>query len=178
MTGRPPYLFTQFNVLSFYPNTSGNAVILSRVLNALVYTINEYHHLPKHILIMLDKDLITNAKMFDYGAVQAFKNLIKWLVKEFNMIINTRKEDLRNKKPGAITSYAEPRLIWVKMLPRPIIESQCACATYSLCRKFNDALEEVIRDDRHSHVLLLQVQANQGNFDCDGDLTLLGRIEY
>ena len=173
-----PYLFTQFNVDSFYPNPLCNTLILARVLNALACALKESHHLPKYVIIILDKNLVHSAGVFDYGAENTFLQLITWLLKEFNLMINTRCEDLRSKKPGAIANFGEPKLVWIKMLNRPIITTMKGKEIFSLVRKFNHAMETAVADDRLSHIIKIMVPPNDTYFDQSGDLTAAGRIEF
>ena len=44
--------------------------------------------------------------------------------------------------------------------------------------KFNTVLEDVVADDRHSHVMKVEVQQTGTNFDRCGNLTPMGKIEF
>ena len=50
---------------------------------------------------------------------------------------------------------------------------------FALTRKFNNILEDVVANDRRSHVLRVPVEADNANFDRSGSFTAEGRvIEY
>ena len=49
---------------------------------------------------------------------------------------------------------------------------------YSLTHKFNDNLESVLADDRHSHILKVQVPMDADLFDNWGRLNANGRVTY
>ena len=51
------------------------------------------------------------------------------------------------------------------MVKCPIIRHDKLAAVYSLTRKFNDNLESVLADDRHLHILKVQVPMDADPFD-------------
>ena len=57
-------------------------------------------------------------------------------------------------------------------------EQSLAKRIFSLSRKFNRILEEMISNDKHSHYLEVEVPADQSNFDHTGNLTQNGKIKY
>ena len=62
------------------------------------------------------------------------------------------------------------------MLRRPDHSSEKRI--FSLTRKFNNILEEVVAGDPHSHILKVQVDDHNANFDRAGNLSAFGRIKY
>lgn len=66
--------------------------------------------------------------------------------------------------------------MWVTMLKRPDF-SMNRCI-FSLARKFNSILEDVIVGDKRSHILKIRVDHNLVNFDSDGYLMPSGKLEY
>ena len=172
-----PYLFQYYNLDVLYlKSTSEEHSYLAKVANALIHKLNEKAHLPHYIVIILDKDLIVNAKVFDFGARDVFEQTIRWLLNNVAGSINVHKHDLRKKHPGAVSASSEPRFVWVKALPRP--EVLLAKSTYSLICKFNAALEDVLVQNRHSHIMKIDVPLNNQNFDRCGSITPLGLIHF
>ena len=62
-----PYLFENYNVVPIHPDTWSQVLILTRVINALISGLNENDYLPRYIMIVLDKHLVANAGVFDFG---------------------------------------------------------------------------------------------------------------
>ena len=91
----------------------------TRIYNTIVEAMNNYERLPKYILILLDKDLIESLKTCDYGAKITMEGAVIWLIERLDKTLYWRKEDIRNKKPGALTGPGEPRLIFVAIVDRP-----------------------------------------------------------
>ena len=151
--------------------------MLARIYNSLIKAINsdKNHHLARYILIFLDADLIMNANIFDYGVSRTLEDTLKWLLINVNRVIDLGKDDLIGKRPGSVSSSLEPRLIWVSMIPRPESANH---HVFTLTRKFNTILEEVITGDRHSHILCPVVERDAHHFDRLGSLTSIGESAY
>ena len=173
-----PYLFENYNIEAFCtPKQSNNRSVLSKILNALVKAINDspQGHLPKYIMMILDLDIIINAQVYDYRVTKTVEDLCKWLLINTNSAVETRKSDLLSKRQGAISSTSEPRIVWTLMSKRlECIDRK----VFALTRKFNNILEGVVANDHRSHVLRVQIEANNMNFDRSGGFTAEGRIEY
>ena len=89
----PPYLFDYYNIEALYPPRHSDVKsFLARVLNAFIDTLNEEHNmvLPRYLIIMLDKDLIVEMKLFDYGVTRTLEDLLKWLLINVNNSIEVR----------------------------------------------------------------------------------------
>ena len=173
------YLHLYYNVhMLLLPQLSNMRSYLARVYNELIKTLNDKsfeYHLPRYLIILLDRDLISKARVFDYGVTKTLEDIIKWLLININRAIELRKEDMYGKCPGSLTQSSELRLIWIMMLCRP--EGSFDRKVNSLTTKFNSILEEVVAGDRRSHILLVQVDS-QAAFDCVGNLTQMGIYEY
>ena len=150
--------------------------MMARIFNALVNRMNTDWYLPKYLIIVLDQDLITEAAVFDYGVTHTLEDIMKWLLINFNLVIETRKQDLMTRRPGALASLAEPRLIWVTMLMQP--DYSMNKQVNSPARKFNDILKEVVAGYRRSHILKIRVEHSNTNFDHLGFMSQVGRHEY
>ena len=147
-------MYNNYNVAglvsTFHSNTRS---FLARVLNNLVADMNDKqynYHLPRYVLIVLDKDLVQNIGTYDFGVSRIIEDMVKWLLININLVIEVRKEDVIKKRARALSSSLEPHLIWVQMVKRPVIQGN---PTYALVRKFNTILEETIAGDRRSYIL-------------------------
>ena len=172
-----PYLFAYYNLDHLYSNQmSDNRSLLARIINALIDKLNEHSHLPRYIVILIDKDLILNAQVFDFGVCDTFEHTTRWLLNNIVCVIEQRKIDLHNKRPGSVVAGSEPRFIWVKAVVRP--EIMLGKSTYSLVGKFNMTLEDIVASNRHSHILKIDVQKDNTHFDRSRNLTPLGIINF
>ena len=155
-----------------------NHSILSRVLNSLLEALNEKPHLPRYIIVVIDRDWLHHSKFVDFGAGGAITTAIQWWLWEFNRNIDSRKDQLHRKRPGALSMHSEPRFIWVTMLKWPYIHDSFLSAVYALTWKFNKNLERVIAGDWHSLILKPEIPMNNAEFDIWGNLTARGRVSY
>ena len=172
-----PYVFQQYNVTPYHvPKLSNLRFASTRIFNSFVSGLNEFDHLPKHVMVIPDKDLIESISLCDYGIAEILEDNLKWLLININRQIELRQIDLRNKRIGALGSTSEPRLIWVTMLCRP--ENSHNKDVFSLARKFNQILEEVIAGDKRSHILKVHVDTHVGNDDRIGNLTTNGEYHF
>ena len=123
---QPPYAQGYFNTDMLYQNPNAgnsNQSGIGRVINALAEKLNDKDSvpLPKFILIILECDIIKQAQFYDYGIAYILDQLYTWLQKNIEMFIETRKGDLKIRKPGAVLSATYPKFIWVLPLQRPPI---------------------------------------------------------
>ena len=176
----PPYLHNHYNVTAYYINSSFLIrSALTRIVNAVIEGINAKDHLPKYVFVIPDKDILQAMKFWDFGLHILLKGAIKWVVNNITRIFATRREELRHQRAGAVSSRgSEPRLIWVKMIPRPTDSRRISKlkSFMLLAWKFNNLLEEVVALDRHSHIMSIQLPAD--DFNISGDLTSQGRYDY
>ena len=119
---RQPYLYEYYNVETFTYNGSSMNSVLASINNAILYALNHDQRLLRYILMMLDTDLIKVAvqEHNDCGLKRMLDEFSHWLHKNINSNIETRKNDIQGKKPGAIATSAESRIVWVTALHRPI----------------------------------------------------------
>ena len=63
------------------------------MVNALAEGLNDnqHPHLPKYLLIIPDKDLITAADIYDYGVTKTLEDILKWLLVNIASAIDKRK---------------------------------------------------------------------------------------
>ena len=117
------------------------------------------------MLIVIDKDWLETSGLVEFRAGDVAKTAINWWIKELNKFVEVRKDHLYNKKPGALASTSEPRFIWVTMVKRPIVCNDKLASIFSLTRKFNTALEDCLANDRHSHIIKMQLPTDESIFD-------------
>ena len=101
--------------------------------------------------------------------------LVEWLVNEFDKAIKIKREDMRDKRPGSITSF-EPKVIWVKMITRPGAPSLNLAG-----EKFNVILEETLHKTRNMFVMEIDQSgfSNEASFEKNnGNLNFRGKAQY
>ena len=112
-----PYIYEYYNIIVKYPGANSNIrSSIARIFNEIVTGLNERTRLPRYILIILDKEMLDSADHNNFGIQQILSELIEWLARNIDKTIDLRKEDVRLKRPGAINSSGEPRVIWTKMV--------------------------------------------------------------
>ena len=72
------------------PKLSNVKSFLARILNRLTDKINEVKFLPKYLVVFLDKDLITEINVYDYGIASTIEDTIKWLLININIQLDIR----------------------------------------------------------------------------------------
>ena len=139
-----PYIQEYYNVkfLCDPLNAANNST--GRILNALLSGINEKNaHLPKYLLVVMDKDIIADIDATDSAAVQILQHLVYWLTHQVNIILRRKRINILEKKPGAV-AHDVIHIIFVRMIRRIgqySTESHLG-AILSLRAKFNDALND------------------------------------
>ena len=114
----PPYLYECFNVFPFHQNPltfNTFACIQNAMIDAFIYYI-------LYIFIIPDRDIINSADFFNLGVSELLGITVNWLAKQLERLIDNRKEQLTDKRIGAL-SLINPKIIWVKMLehsPMPL----------------------------------------------------------
>ena len=169
-----PYLHDNYNIVWLdTPKWSNIRSFLATVFNRLVKELNtKPYYLPHYLVIVLNKDLIQSAELFNYGVSRTIEDTLKWFLVNVNSVIETRKEDLSKKRAGAVSTTTEPRLVLVNMIKCP--ENSMNKKVYSLATKFNRILQEVIAGNKCSHYLPIEIKQNNTNFDHIGNITQRG----
>ena len=175
-----PFLFEYYNVYAEYPSTSNPMKsVIARFFNTFIHALNDHARLPKYIIFALDKDIVQFAKQDDFGAVEMFEDLLDWMCKNFENYLETRKEDICGKHHGALWSYAEPRMVWVKMIPRPFIKVELDKKfIFMQYKKFNTAMEDIVFKYCHTHVMEIDFPQEADLFDRSGHLSPNGKITF
>ena len=126
--------------------------------------------------MVLDKDVIEFVNHADYGAREILKKCCDWIQSNIVKQIETRKEDIRGKRPEALSSRAEPRIIWITALPRP--QNSANGHVFSLITKFNDILDDLVYNNKYTHFLELTSVNEYIHFDRRGSLTVKGQEQF
>ena len=133
--------------------------------------------LPKYILILQNKDLITNMKTSKIEAGYVMGAIIYYIIKQIDLLAERHKTDILNKKPGAYCDE-HPKIVWVRMLKCPKQEFPAEVhRVISLRGKFNSVLEERLLDAKGSHHIM-SILVDMTEFDMWGDLTMKGKYNF
>ena len=84
----PPYIHEQFNVLAYYRQfTTGIRRCAAQIINSLIEALNECDHLLRYLIIVPDKDLISDIDVFEFRVSKVVSDVVQWMLKEINMFI-------------------------------------------------------------------------------------------
>ena len=118
-----PYIYEYYNIFCWTQSPIAlEKSVLAKIVNSLTDCLNKIHRVPKYLLVIPDKDILDTMN----SELQAESNLdtqLEWLVNNVHRAITRRREDLKDKRPGAIASSFETMVIWVKMLDRPQVST-------------------------------------------------------
>ena len=96
--GRTHFIKQQYDYTPFCNSrfASSNTNMVSRIQNSLASGFNKLKNgiLPRYILVVLDDDLITFLDFKKDGAATLLGTWIEWLVKEFNILVKARLDQL------------------------------------------------------------------------------------
>ena len=103
-----PFLHEYYNVDFFFERPlSPIRSFEARVINSLIDAFNENKkRMPKYIVMILDKDIIeANLKrVVSFGIRFMLQTSIEYIMKEVNRLISQQKDDLKQKRAGALSS--------------------------------------------------------------------------
>ena len=174
------YVYEYYNIIPRYSATNSNIrSTTARIFNEIVTALNERTRLPRYIIMVLDKEFLEAADHNNFGVQRIITDLLEWLVSNIDKTIDLRREDIRLKRPGAIASSGEPRIIWMKMLVRPIIQDPVKGFLFAQCRKLNESIVDTVMKYKHSHVMEIKFPSDdQRLFDKWGNLSGIGMQKY
>ena len=108
--------------------------------------LNSANKLPRIMVIVLDKEVIEDVNLFDYGVQKEITEVVNKLTRQVDINVRRKRLQLSEKRPGAITSDDEPILIYTTMMRRARnfkigskMEAVCSVRT-----KFNDILNDAV----------------------------------
>ena len=172
-----PYLYSYFNIFCYSQSPLGHVKsIAARILNSIIEGLNARQHLPKYILIIPDEDIVAHFDRYDYGIGDDIEEATYWIIRNLRRLLESRKKDIREKRPGTIMSQAEPRIIWIEMIIRP--PNAGIKEVYSLTSKFNKKLYSLVQHDEHSHLMKIQTVNEFQHFDNFGHLIPAGKRKF
>ena len=89
----------------------------TRIVNSVIKVVNSKNSLPHFLVVLVDKDLISEVDVFSEDAPEVIRAATNWMAKQINIIIHQKKVELLDKKPGAL--YAgDPVIIFTRMIRR------------------------------------------------------------
>ena len=118
----PPYIEEEFNVCSLYTDVFNQTKsTAARIYNCVVEEMNTRHRLPKYIVVVPDRDVITNGDDFGKDAPVLLYTLLRFLVKNINKVVDARFESIFKKKPLCTAILPKCHYAW--------------CATFGIYRQ-------------------------------------------
>ena len=174
-----PFLFEYFNVINF-SNPLNLAVhrTATRVVNSLIEALNTRDHLPRLIVVTLDKDIIADCDVFDDNVVKIICETTEWLVKQCSICVQCKHLQILDKKPRAI--YGDhPRIIYVRMIRRVdhFRRGSRLDEMYALHAKFNESLNNAAAHT-DQHILTINACVTSSHFDHFGNLSAKGKRAF
>ena len=149
------------------------------MINPLISVLNEKEKLPKIILVAPDKDLFSFLHNQSFNTALVMGSTLHYIIKQMDMFIERRKQDLESKKPGALPLADWPKLIWVRMLKRPPVQMPTkAKDAFTLRGKFNSILEERLLDGNSASRHIISIEVPIDGFDLTGELNSIGKEHF
>ena len=112
-----PYIQEYYNVLPYTTESSNDVPAISRIWNALGDAIIERKRLPRFLLVVIDKDIISDHDVFDEHIVATIQESVDWIIHQISITIKRHRLNLMDKRPGAIYG-TDPTVIFVRMIRR------------------------------------------------------------
>ena len=176
-----PYIYQHFQIKPFYQTGSGSAVgTIHKLYNSLVEALNKSHILPHYILVIPDRDIILQLDFFALGIGFIIEQMMEWLFKQVDHLIEAKCDFLHSKCIGALLHM--PTILWTHMINRPLIN----CHPYNMYNlvvelraKFNRTINVEVRKSHFSRILHAPNDAELPDyFDNFGNLTFQGKQEF
>ena len=170
-----PYIHRHYEVLQLYTTknyTRDN--VMTRMLNTLIGELKSNLFLPRFLVVVPDVEFLAMMNYTGFGISAMLGRCLHWLMKQIDRVIDTRREALAHRKPGAVFT-SEPYVMWIKMLETPGHDK------YAMVRsKFNVILEQAMEQSKYSHVLHSsdRDEIQRHLFNMNGNITHDGRIAY
>lgn len=106
LQGYTNYLHQNYDVFAFYPKFTDTNV-LSMIRESFVEGLNKRCKLPNCVIILYSEKFITEDPLY---LPSEMERKLKWLMREFNSLIQIRKSQL----PTKAYNFGEPRIMWVR----------------------------------------------------------------
>ena len=135
--------------------------------------------MPRFLIAVIDKDMLSDFKSFDYGISKAIAMLTNWLTRKIDIAVRRKLCQIRARKPGAIGSVDDPTIIYIDMIHRPQQRGmdKKLVEMCSVKYKFNRILHESIEAQGH-RVICIPTCNDAKYFDNHGNLTNVGKINF
>ena len=169
-----PYIFKYFNVSAHYSN-KGLRNGINRMLDPLVDAMNEYKRLPKYIVMVPDKDLLTQINWSSGSSIIIGASLYH-VIRQQDIYIERCRSEIAKRKPGALLEECYPKIVWICMLRRPLNLS--ATGAFQLRGKFNSILEDRLLDGNAANHYIMSIEVMAQDFDLSGNLTSAGKASF
>ena len=174
-----PDVYQYYNIVAYHEKlTSGTTTVIARILNSFIKGLNNRPHLPRLVVIPIDKNIIEDINLFDFGVAREITANVDWLLRQINILICRRKTELSETKPGTVYS-TDPKVVLVTMLRRPLSfpANSHMEGVLSLRPKFNNAINNVAYEAGHS---IMQIDScnTVTHFGLMGHLSHLGQFTF
>ena len=135
------FLHKNFNISAHYASLAVRGV--NRMIYPFVDALNERYKIPRYIIIIPDKDMISHMKANKFSTAIVMGSTIHYIIKQYDILLDHHRLNLTDKRIGAVVPDGFPSIIWVRMLKRPAIDGHTSTTTpFSLRGKFNSILVE------------------------------------
>ena len=112
------YIHREYEINCFTSNPlSMEKNILVHLLNAFIKALNDKEcvKLPRLVVFIPDWDIVKYLSFYKTGAKRLFDEVINWVILNMERAIQSKRDSLAHKKPGASIS-SEPKILWAKMI--------------------------------------------------------------
>ena len=103
----------------------------------------------------MEDDIIQDTYPFNHGITLMLEEQLTWLVKQVNKYIIRHREDLKDKKPEALSSSFKPRVVWVKLVNPPDLNLEHIRKVRSVRARFNAHLNEILLPEKYMHIMAI-----------------------
>ena len=175
----PPYVYEFYNVMGYSATTSSaNHTAIGRILNSYIEALNSRERLPRFLIVIIDKDIIDDVNVFEFGATKEIAENVHWLVRQITMFTRRRKAEIAEMKPGAVYE-TDPKIILVNMIKQvhSFSRSSHMESIVSLRSKFNNVLNNAAINAGCS-ILNIDACDSGNHFDLMGKLNHFGQFVY
>ena len=159
----------------YYPTAMGIYNSVTRLLNAFIDALNTNNLLQKFILVILDKDLLIGQSNRT-GISVIIGAILHHVIKQMDLLIERRKMDLLQKRPGGVIDDKFPKIFWMRMMKRP--QNTEFQHLFSMKGKFNSILEERLLDGKADNHFIISIEVDLKEFNCSGGLSSAGMTSF
>ena len=176
------YIYEYYNIFSWTQSpVSIERSVIAKIINSFTDGLNKIHRVPKYLVVIPDKDII-DGMVSDFQAEGSIDQQLQWLINNIQKVIARRREDLKDKRSGALACSFEPMVIWVKMIERP----QVANAPIKYVRAWNlkDVFNNILENNllAYHYMYIVDIKSMFENqhlyFLPDGRLSDAGKVQF